>query len=357
MVHTPEPIGIGAPIRTAGGISSKGPPLIRKPDVDLEALRELLTDVFGNSVPVRSQRTPDGVSTQVYRVWRGEEIFYLRIAEEADENLETEAELHQRLRGLGVKTADIVHVDPLNADIGRSVLITTEIAGVSLSEVSDPAISATTAEEAGADLAVINGIPVDGFGFVRRRDRRWPLAAEYQNYETFLVSYLPQPWPGPLTQLFDRAHLSAIEDSIEYERTRHRTTAVLNHGDFDATPIFCSGDRYSGLIDFGEIRGADPFFDLGHFQLHDGETNPNTLLPALIRGYRRTRALPDDHPLQIRRSAILLGLRQMCRWLGPPRHQSVTSRTVFTRARRIKELIERTPTDPDASALRRTHLS
>jgi hypothetical protein len=79
--------------------------LTRKPDVDAAAIDALLQKVFGTSTPVTYERTPDGVSTQVYRLVRGSETFYLRIAEEADENLETDAELHQRLRDLGVKVA------------------------------------------------------------------------------------------------------------------------------------------------------------------------------------------------------------------------------------------------------------
>ena len=61
--------------------------MTRKADIDKAATDALLRGVFGTSVPVTYQRTPDGVSTQVYRIWRGSEVFYLRIAEEADENL------------------------------------------------------------------------------------------------------------------------------------------------------------------------------------------------------------------------------------------------------------------------------
>lgn len=311
----------------------------RKANIDKAATNALLHRVFGASVPVPYQRTPDGVSTQVYRIWRGPEVFYLRIAEEADENLETEAELHRRLRGLGVKVADIVHVEPFNADIGRSTMITTEIPGMSVADISDPALTTSIVEQAGADLAVINQIPVDGFGFVRRHDRSWPLQAEYPQYENFLVSFLPQPWPGPLTFLFDHTDLTVLEDLVEHERTRLRTTALLSHGDFDLTPIFCAGDRYTGLIDFGEIRGTEPLFDLGHFHLHDQETSPSILLPALLRGYQRVQTLPADHQEAIRRCAILLGLRQLCRWLGPPRHYSLNNPAVTHRARRINELI------------------
>jgi aminoglycoside phosphotransferase (APT) family kinase protein len=313
--------------------------LTRKPDIDTGAAEVLLREVFGTSVPVTFRRTPDGVSTQVYRVRRGAEVFYLRIAEEPGDNLETEAELHRRLRGLGVQVADIVHVEPFNAGIGRSTLITTEVAGVSLAEISDPAIAAPVAERAGADLAIINGIPVDGFGFVRRADRRWPMPAEYPDYQSFLVSYLPRPWPGPLARLFDHAGRTVLEDLIAQERARPGTPAVLQHGDFDVTAIFCAGGRYTGLIDFGEIRGAEPWFDLGHFHLHDRETSPSTLLPALLRGYQQVRALPADHLDLIRRSAILLALRQLCRWLGPPRNYPLGSPAVTRRVRRINELI------------------
>lgn len=136
--------------------------LIRKADIDTGAAEPLLREVFGTSVPLICQRTSDGVSAQVYRIWRGSEVFYLRIADEADENLETDAELHRRLRGLGVKVADILHVEPYNADIGRSTMITTEVPGVSLAEISDPAIAASVTEKAGADL-------ISTVGQVRRR--------------------------------------------------------------------------------------------------------------------------------------------------------------------------------------------
>lgn len=287
------------------------------------------------------QRTPDGVSTQVYRIWRGAEVFYLRIAEEPEENLETEAELHRRLRDLGVKVADIVHVEPFDPEVGRSIMVTTEIPGVSLAEMPSPAAAAAIVEQAGADLAVINQIPVDGFGFIRRRDRRWPMQAQYRQHESFLVSFLPQPWPGPLASWFDSAGLTLLENLVEQERATRRTTAFLQHGDFDVTPIFCAGNRYTGLIDFGEIRGAEPLFDLGHFLLHDQETVPGTLLPALLRGYQQRQPLPPDHREAIHRSAILLGLRQLCRWLGPPRHLPPDSPAVTHRVRRIQELLTR----------------
>jgi aminoglycoside phosphotransferase (APT) family kinase protein len=278
------------------------------------------------------------VSTQVYRVRRGSETFYLRIAEEADENLETDAELHERLRAAGVRVAGVVHVEPFDAGIGRSIMITTEVPGVPLTGTMTPSVAASVVADAGADLAVLNQVPVDGFGWVRRRGRGWPPRAEHVTYRAFAGSEFPHPWPGPLASVFATAVLDTIEAQIERERSRPLARAVLAHGDFDVSPIFCLDGRYTGLIDLGEIRGTEPLFDLGHFHLHDGETIPVPLLPALLDGYQRVHRLPADHEPAIHASAILLGLRQLCRWLRPPRRFPVTHPAVTRRARRISHL-------------------
>ncbi len=313
--------------------------MIRKPDVDAAAVNALLQKVFGTSAPVTYQRTPDGASTQVYRLRRGSEAFYLRIAEEPDENLEADAELHQRLCKAGVKVAAVIHVEPFNADICRSTMITTEVPGTPLAEISSQALPSSVVEEAGADLAVLNQMPVNGFGWVQRRGRRWPLQGQHLTYAPFVTSHLPTPWPGPLTSLIATPILDIIEDLIEHEQGRPLEQAALAHGDFNVTQIFCDDGRYTGLIDFGEIRGTEPLFDLGHFHLHDHDIVPIGLMPALLTGFQRVQPLPVDHKQSIRRSAILLGLRQLCRWLGPPRRYPLDHPAAAHRARRITQLV------------------
>src|SRR5688500_9049319 len=102
---------------------------MRKADVAAGAVEALLRRVFGSSVPVIYERTEEGISTQVYRLFRGTEVFYLRIAEEAGDNLEADAALHAHLRGLGVRVAGVVDVEAFNPGIGRSTMITTEVPG------------------------------------------------------------------------------------------------------------------------------------------------------------------------------------------------------------------------------------
>jgi Ser/Thr protein kinase RdoA (MazF antagonist) len=157
-----------------------------------------------------------------------------------------------------------------------------------------------------------------GFGWIRRTGTQ-PLVAELRGYEEFAVSGLPRRWPGWLAGLFDQAQLHALETLAEAERTRPVQAAHLAHGDFDVTHLYVSDGRYIGIIDFGEIRGADLYFDLGHFLLHDGETRPAELFDSFLAGYTEVTALSDDHKEAILISAILLGLRQLSLWLGPGR--------------------------------------
>ena len=183
---------------------------------------------------------------------------------------------------------------------------------------------------------MINHVTVDGFGWVRRRGPGWPLRAEHASYLSFLTSYLPADWPGPLGSLLSGDVLAAVEAMLDSERARPPAEARLAHGDFDTTAIFCAGSRYMGVIDFGEIRGTEPAFDLGHFLLHDQEQVSARLLPALLEGYGRVVAAPDER--SIRRSAVLLGLRQLCRWLT--RGYGLDHPAVVQRAARIREVLE-----------------
>ena len=87
--------------------------------------------------------------------------------------------------------------------------------------------------------------------------------------------------------------------------------AWLAHGDLDVTHIYQRDGRYTGIIDFGEIRGADRRYDLGHFHLHDGETLAGLVLPDLLAGYREVAPLPPEAERQIRLLGLLIGLRAL----------------------------------------------
>ncbi len=267
----------------------------RKPDVDPKALSAVLKRAFGVARPLSFERTAEGVSTQVYRVRRDGGLFYLRIAEKESDDLRTDAELHRRLLGLGVSVPDVVYVESFDAGLRRSVMITTEIEGKPLTASASKKEAKAVVRAAGRDIARINQVRVDGFGWVKRDGPRWPPAGVCETYADFVTSELPQPWPGVLAALFSPKQLAGLEEVIEAEKRRDISAASLAHGDFDLTPIYQRAGRYTGLIDFGEVRGTEPLYDLGHFFLHEGETHPAALLGALLEGYAEVTPLPDDH--------------------------------------------------------------
>ncbi|HZC26429.1 MAG TPA: phosphotransferase [Actinopolymorphaceae bacterium] len=318
--------------------ASARPILERKPDVEAHALESLVRKAFGADVPITHQRAPDGLCTQVYRLTRGDDVFYLRLADEAHQNLQTDATLLLRLEGLGVRVPHVVHVEPYDEQIGRSVLITTAIRGVPLEQVASRAAAADVLREAGKDIALLNQVPVDGFGWIRH-DGSGSLHAQLGSYAEFVTAGLPAGWPHLLAGVFTADELDVMEALVELERARITPAATLAHGDFKLAHIYIQRGSYTGLIDFGEIRGTDPFFDLGYFQLNVPDPYEGSLLPAVVEGYESVRTLPDGHLETIRRCAVVHGLPELCGWLHPTRDLGPDHPVVAARASRISELL------------------
>jgi len=311
--------------------------LERRPDVDGAALDALLRRLLGSDLTV--SRTPEGVAAQVYRVEAAGRVLYARIAEEDYEDLSVDSALLDHLRRQGLHVPEVVHVEPFDQALGRSVLLMAEIPGRPLAECRDERAARRVARAAGRELAVLNRVAVEGFGWVERRPPTWPLRGAWATYAGFVASDLPDPWPGRLAALFPSRELDRLWSLVAGERGRDLAGGQLAHGDLDTTPIFQVEGHYSGLIDFGEIRGTEPLYDLAHFLLHDQERLAMPLLADLLAGYGEVAALPADHQELIRRSAILGGLRQLARWLGtfrnlPPDHPAASGR-----AARLRQLL------------------
>lgn len=79
-------------------------------------------------------------------------------------------------------------------------------------------------------------------------------------------------------------------------------TGQLAPGDLDVPHIFVQGEplTYSGLIEPGEIRGADRLYDLGHALLQDCQSDRPPIFAALLAGYQGVSRLPAAALAEIR---------------------------------------------------------
>jgi len=309
---------------------------------DLDVLAGLVRGAFPRASSVSIGRASGGRVVVVYRVMVDGVPYYLRLAEELGQDLTTDMLVLDRLRALDLRVPGVVAVSPPTAAFPRSWMIMTEVPGRSIAQASTVDEAKQAAVAAGRDVAVINSVLVSGFGWVQR-DGCEQLTAELPSYSQFAVSYLPKPWPGRLSEVFEQRQLDALHALAAGEQARSLRVGHLAHGDLDVTHIYSHAGRYSGIIDFGEMRGADPYFDLGHFLLHDGETRPARLFRSFLKGYLQVTSLPDGHCQAIRVSAILLGLRQLSLWLSPERGYSRSKPLVQRRVAELSNLLEGKP--------------
>jgi aminoglycoside phosphotransferase (APT) family kinase protein len=278
---------------------------IRPPDAEVEALHALVSRLAGPGFTI--ERALGGMSTPVYRLRRGEECLYLRMSEDPGGSMHAEVAVHEHLRAAGVAMPEVVAMDEA-PEIGRGVMLVREVPGVPLAG-ADGVDRAPILRAAGRDLARINAVAVAGFGWVCRDEPVWPPRGEDATYEAFVE--------GPT------GSIAAVVERLGTDETRRMLGAFdeakaddppsrLAHGDFDATHIFQRGGRYTGVIDFGEIRGAEPHYDLAYFLVHD---EAEAMVGDVLTGYAEVTQVQGDITNRLQRSATIIVATQLCRWI------------------------------------------
>jgi aminoglycoside phosphotransferase (APT) family kinase protein len=291
----------------------------RQPDADLVAIAALLDRIFrgGSS---RFRRTETGVSTPVYRVWRGDDVFYLRLAEAREDSLAPEVVVHMRLREVGVRVPEVVFFEPFDERLQRSAILTSEIPGTPVAALSRAADTRTILLEAGRDLATTNSLPVEGFGWIKRDDHDVTrLRADHPTLRTWVFEYLEADLDVLRAGTLAEGEIAAIRMLLaRFDASLDLVRAHLAHGDLDVTHIYQQGGRYTGIIDFGEIRGAQPLYDLAHFKLHDGDIVERPLLAELLAGYEEITQLPAGYEQELSFASLLIGVRALAHGIGRP---------------------------------------
>lgn len=276
-------------------------------------IRELVRQIFPDTAPLGVERALEGGSTWVYRVRRRDETLYLRILPEADVSFAPEVFVHQRLHTLGIHVPQVVYFEHHNELAQRSVMVTTEILGTAVGDGKDYSTLRDVLIQAGRELAIINSVPVDGFGWVRRDSEQ---VDRLQGEHASCAAWLQQDTEPAIAALqhagvVGKKDAQALHDALQQANTLFADQpAHLAHGDFDPTHIFHDHGTYTGIIDWGEIRGTPRWYDVGHFAIESSD-----LLPDLLDGYRSTTLLTADDWRHIHTWSLLIAVRRSGRRL------------------------------------------
>lgn len=266
-------------------------------------------------------RPGTGVSTPVFRVGIDEEAFWARLGEEPGERRDGEVAAHRLMATCGLPVPDVVRYEAAPPELDRSISLTMHITGVPISTLQPSTWLEHVAVQIGHVLARINAIELSGFGWAYASEHHGIPTGQYASRDGWVQEYRDSlhlvEVSGALPKLVMRAITTAVGT---WASEPDRTGAWLVHGDLDASHLYVDPERgaLTGIIDFGELRGADQFYDLGHLLLHDGEFGQPELFTKVLRGYGEAATLPLDAMTRIRSVAIAIGIRALAIQLGRP---------------------------------------
>ncbi|MCR8658622.1 aminoglycoside phosphotransferase family protein [Paenibacillus endoradicis] len=268
-----------------------------------------------HSSDFKIERVLSGVSTYVYRIELGEDILYLRILPEQDMSFAVEVHVHNLLRQRNVQVPEVIYFEHNHEALGMSVMIVKEILGSNIEDHPSIEQYDKILFHAGQQLAVINQISVEGYSWIVRSNNQHAIVLTGE--KPLLQDYIYEHLEADLLLLSKNVLLkdviSLIRTILKTGRTlmlRHQSHLI--HGDFDDSHIFAHQGKFTGIIDFGEIQGNSPLYDLGHFKLHDGQQGQKHRgYPSLTKGYNEVRQLSDDDQIEIDLWALWIGVRRL----------------------------------------------
>lgn len=249
----------------------------------------------------------EGVSTEVYRLEGVGVNYYLRL-KDPDESASAEVLAHKLMLEKEAKVPRVVYSRDFDEDLGRSFLVTSEVAGTPLRTVGGNTDSILY--DAGKDLALINSVKLERFGWIdATKVYTASFGGDAGNYFTHMTGHVSD-------MLKELVASQVISDSLRnnylaWFEIHNRLLwtidqPVLAHGDFDLSHIYHKDGVYTGIIDFGDIRAVSMYHDLAHFYLYVPDK-----FDALIAGYRSITVLPKDYLDYVQLEATLLGFGKL----------------------------------------------
>ena len=265
-------------------------------EIDINLVQQAISNYFCFNVELEPMKS--GVSTYVYRVRHNNQLYYLRVLPE-DASFAAEAKAHEIMLEYGVNVPKPIYFEHKNILLSKSLMLTSNIPGHCIGKGDTN--NADILLNAGKQLALINNIRVDGFSWINRNNFN-ELTGEKHTFKEYYYNKLYADIDSLQNYGFDTDNIKKIMDKA-YPMLEIKD-AFLVHGDFDHSHIFHYDGLYSGIIDFGEIRGSHYLYDLGHFKLHEDFDS----FKHLAEGYNDVHKLAAEDYIKIDYLALFVGL-------------------------------------------------
>lgn len=294
--------------------------------ISILKVKQFLSDTGFSNFKISPQT--ENFSTDVFKLTKENEVLYMRILSK-EENVKPQCFVHNLLLEKGIKVPKVVYFEKkVGIFDNRDVMIVEELKGKSImadeNNLSEDE-KRDILKEAGRDLAKINMIEVEKYGDICEvKDGK--LIGFEDSYEEYTLERVPKKLKSLVKKGIISEDLS--EKLWKYifnnQKLLHlENNSYLAHGDFHIEHIFQNEGKYTGVIDFGDIRGTTKYRDLSFFY-----TFFRKYFGYLVEGYQEVYKLPDNYMDHIILEGLVYGILKLD-WLSDNIPKSAKGSLIF----------------------------
>ncbi len=275
------------------------------------------------STILSSERLLKGEANEVYDIkLENDKHLILRISRDTENPFLKEKWAMEKSAEVGVPVADVLHIDEEETESSKIFLcVLSKIPGIPLNETGkedDSAYMKNVLSQTGHHLSAIHSIHTQGFLHVVDGNGN----AKYPTLGGYVDSIILNPEKYAETAVKNDLKPEYIYQSIDVATqylpifdTQH---ASLMHGDVGTKHIMVDGDRVTGILDFGNIRGSLPVHDFAWWDFWRENTEQ---LVWLQEGYDNKNLFDNAYEAKFNFIKLLLSL-ELLDWASSEGHMT-----------------------------------
>lgn len=273
-----------------------------------EIIREVIKKAT-NSQTVKIEKLLKGEANEVYNITlaTGLEVI-LRISRDDTNPFISERWAMNECRKHGVPVADVLHVDKEEINSKKVYFcVLSKIEGIPLDEdprKNDDAFMKGILFQTGHYLSQLHKVKTQGYGHIITGEGKGHQPS-YHDYIMYRIGNLDKYIEsGEKNDISSSDILKAKELILSHEHI-FQDNPILTHGDMGSKHIMVKGNKVTGIIDFGNMRGSFPVHD---FVWWDIWKNNKHQLAWLQEGYDNKSIFEGDYEVKFHALQLLLGL-------------------------------------------------